>query len=183
MADLGCAQDADGNLLSPSKIRWYNDVDDVDPISGGSSAASHPTPSSLAKPTTLDRFFTTSSNLTVASADKVAGSRRSNRATRPSTRVVDPNNAEAPTFSVSSSLKRKASTSTFASKLSRARKVIEDSDDGGTATETEGGDGDDDAGEPAGEADSGGEDVDTKYMSTKALGDADREASYDFYYC
>jgi len=110
MADLGCAQDANGNLLSPSKIKWYNDIDDVDPISGGSSATSHPTLSSLAKLTMLNCFFTTSSNLIVVSADKVAGSCQSNCVTRLSMRVVDPNNAKAPTLSVSLSLKRKAST-------------------------------------------------------------------------
>jgi hypothetical protein len=199
MANLGCAQDADGILLSPSKIKWYNNVDDENPISGGSlsSAAGNPVLSSLAKPTTLDTFFTTPGNLTINSADKVAGSRRSHRVTRPSTRIADPNNAEAPTVtrptfvassgsSLSLSLKRKASTNAFAPKPSRSRKVIEDSDDddAGTASdlETEGGD---DIDETASvglteKADTGGEDTEKNYMLTKALGDADREVSYSF---
>ena len=128
MANLGCAQDADGNLLSPSNIKWYNNVDDVNPISGGSSSSaasirpSNPAPSSLAKLTTLDGFFTTSGNLTINSADKVAGSCQSHCATCPSTRIANPNNAEPPTFIVSgssSSLKWKASTNKFAPKPSQ----------------------------------------------------------------
>ena len=36
MPEHGCAQDADGNLLSPSKINWYNNVDDDVPMPASS---------------------------------------------------------------------------------------------------------------------------------------------------
>ena len=104
MANHGCTQDVDGTLLLPSKIKWYNDIDDVNPISG-SSSSSTASPSSSAKPTTLHSFFNTSGNLTINSADKVAGSCQSHHTTCPSTRIADPNNTEAPTFVASSSLK------------------------------------------------------------------------------
>jgi hypothetical protein len=187
MSNLGCAQDADGNLLSPSKIKWYNDIDDVNPIleSGGSPtpspAASRPAPSSFAKPTTLDGFFYTSGNPIITPAD----SRRSHRATRPSIKNSDPNNTAAPTFVASSSLKLKpkpkpklkAGTKKSAPKISRLRKVF-DSDDDAAGTATEGGDNVDEAiVEVIEKADSGGEDTEIKYMSTKALGDADHEVS------
>ena len=173
MGDLGCAQDADGNLLSPSKIKWYNDVDDVDPI-----AVTGPSPS--AKPTTLDRFFT-SGNPTVMSADKIAGSRRSGRTPRPSKTIVDPDNTETPTFVASSGLKRKVSATTVTQKLSRLRKAVEASDNDAGDTEME--DGGDVYVEPTEKADSGEEDghAEANYMSTKALGDTDREVSYVFY--
>ena len=199
MANLGCAQDADGNLLSPSKIKWYNNVDDENPISGGSSssAAGNPVLSSLAKLTTLYTFFTTPGNLTINSTDKVAGSHQSHCVTRPSMRIADPNNAEAPTvtqptfvassglsLSLSLSLKCKASTNAFVPKPSRSQKVIEDSDDdnAGTASdlETEGGDDIDETASPTEKAATGGEDTEKNYMSTKAPGDADREVSYSF---
>jgi hypothetical protein len=68
MAELGYAQDVNSNLLSPSKIKWYNNVDNVDTI----LATNHLTPASLAKPTTLDHFFP-SGNPTTEGTDKIAG--------------------------------------------------------------------------------------------------------------
>jgi hypothetical protein len=77
-------------------------------------------------------------------------------------------------------LKRKASTSAT-QKLSRLRKDTKDSDNNAGDTEIEdGGDVDYNAVEPTEIADSGEEDGSTEanYMSTKALGDADRGVSY-----
>ena len=96
MPEHGCAQDADGNLLSLSKIVWYNDVDNDVPMpasSGGRSSS---------KPTTLDQFF--------IPAEIVAGARRSGRATCPSTKILDPqaDNAESHTFFASAGVKHKA---------------------------------------------------------------------------
>lgn len=70
----------------------------------------------------------------------------------------------------------------FVPKISRLRKVIEDSDDDVADTEMEGGDGVDDTVEATEKTDTGGEDTEVNYMSTKALGDADREVSYGFIY-
>ncbi|KAJ7817973.1 hypothetical protein B0H14DRAFT_3474161 [Mycena olivaceomarginata] len=36
---LGCAQDANGELLDASRIQWYNDVDDEHPIQDASSSS------------------------------------------------------------------------------------------------------------------------------------------------
>jgi hypothetical protein len=187
-SSLGCAQDANGNLLSPSKIQWFNDVDDEHPIPAAPPTSLRSSESSPPQPTTLDHFFSSGSgNTTPKAAEKpgIAPSRRSGRATRPSARILDPDNTETP--AASSSLKRKASTGRVTEKVSRARKVIEDSDGGGD-TELEDvqdaqdeGDNtlDDSFVDPTENADSG-EDGDTEgnYTSTKALGDADREVSF-----
>jgi hypothetical protein len=89
MPEHGCAQDADGNLLSPSKI---NDVDNnvLMPASSGGSSSS--------KPVTLDQFF--------IPAEIITGARRSGRATCPSTKILDPDNVESHTFFASPGVKR-----------------------------------------------------------------------------
>ena len=81
-------------------------------------------------------------------------------------------------------------------KPSCAQKIVEDSDDA-AGTEMEGGDSesaseDDHVGdivdlevvEPTEKADAqaGGEDTEVDYMTTKALGDADHEVSYVFFF-
>ena len=78
----GCAVGHDGQLLDASKILFYNDVDDVAPISGPST--------STHTSTALHPIFTG-----LAPAIKIAGARRTNRISRPSTKARDPDNAEA----------------------------------------------------------------------------------------
>jgi hypothetical protein len=66
-----CALDADGTLLDASEIvSFYNDPDDDDPLPTGSNNSE-------------SKLF------------PVVSSRRSGRKTRPSARVLDPNNLEA----------------------------------------------------------------------------------------
>src|SRR4051812_9867392 len=106
MSDRGCAQGLDGELLSPSKIKWYNDADDSTPILHPPPTL--PTLSAKLIPLTLDHFLTGTS--IIASATPVAGARRSGRAFRPSAKVADPDNAESSTSAAKHLLKCKAST-------------------------------------------------------------------------
>ena len=182
MADLGCAQDEDGNLLLPSKIKWYKDVDLEKPISKGPTF-SHPAPSSSPRPTTLDCFF--------ISGD--SGSCRSGRATHPSKRVIDPDNTEAPTLGVSSSSKQKigaAHNVTWKHGRTHVTQVTQhvildsdESDNDATSTEPEvktddAGNVNDDPFEATEEADSGKEDAEASYASIKALRDTDHKVHY-----
>jgi hypothetical protein len=171
-AERGCAQDADGNLLSPSKIKWFNDVDDETPISGATVApASCLSTSSKLKPATLMRYF--------ASADLTApGARRSGRATRPSTKVIDLDNAESHGFSATSGVKCKANPAGDMQQHRRVRTVTEGTDDEGSYGDDS--QNEDDV-EPTEKATTDEEDLDdpeASYASTKALGDADREVSF-----
>lgn len=171
MSDRGCAQDENGNLLSPSKIQWYNDVDDEAPMPGSNAAASSsPAPppvasSSKFKPSTITRFFV---------ADNVAGSRRSNRTTRPSARVTDPDNMEARAF-FAPSRKRKASSSDDEQQPRRLQKVAQVSEE--EPDDVDEGDASDDVVELTEKASSDEDDVEATYEATKALGDADRKVS------
>jgi hypothetical protein len=191
LPERGCAQDADGNLLSPSKITWYDDPDDVMPMQpisttrptpgGNLTAASSSTKPTL--PTTLDRFLITPSDS--------AGARRSGRATRPSTRVIDPDNAESHTFfsSTGTTRKRKASidggvpAAQLPPRLRNTAQPAQESEDDvfGRQPEAAGNKTDDDYAdvevEPTEKATSDEEDVEARYASTKALGDADRKVS------
>ncbi|KAJ7261472.1 hypothetical protein C8J57DRAFT_1030452, partial [Mycena rebaudengoi] len=76
---LGCAQNVDGTLRDASQINWFNDRDDELPASGSDASSSqlHPFFTGAAKP-----------------VGKIAGARRSSRTTHPSSRMIDPNNAE-----------------------------------------------------------------------------------------
>ena len=98
MPECGCAQDADGNLLSPSKIIWYNDVDDdvLMPVSSSGPSGS----SSSSKPMMLAWFF-------IAPAE-TGGTRQSSRTTCQSTKILDPDNAESQGFFSSTGMKHKA---------------------------------------------------------------------------
>ena len=110
-SSLGCAQDTNGNLLSPPKIQWFNDVDDEHPIPAALPTSPHSSESSPPQPTTLDHFFSSGfGNATPKAVEKpgLAPSCHSGCATRPSTRILDPDNTETP--AVLSSLKQKAST-------------------------------------------------------------------------
>jgi hypothetical protein len=178
MSDRGCAQGSDGELLSPSKIKWYNDADDTTPILDPPPAL--PTSSAKLIPSTLDRFLTGTS--VIASATPVAGARRSGRAFRPSAKVADPNNAESSASAAKRSLKRKATTT----QPLRTRKVVLDSDDDSSSKSDEDDDllGDDlhlnieSVGtETGGITTDDGEEAEQRYMSTKSLGDLDRNVS------
>lgn len=74
-----CALGADGKLLDASEIQFFNDVDDDVPISGPSNPP----------PIPIHPLFSRASPV-----QKVAGSRRTARVSRPSAKVIDPNNAE-----------------------------------------------------------------------------------------
>lgn len=80
-----------------TKIIWYNDVDDdvLMPVSSGPSGSS-----SSSKPMMLDWFF-------IAPA-KTGGTRQSGRTTCPSTKILDPDNAESQGFFLSTGMKHKA---------------------------------------------------------------------------
>jgi hypothetical protein len=185
--ERGCAQDADGNLLSPSKIQFFDDPDDEIPISGpgsrGNPAPSRPVVSSSTKPTTLTRYFA-SANLLQPEA---GGARRSGRTIRPSTKITDPDNAESRAFLKTSGVKRKASTGGDMQhrRLQKVAKVSDDEDtfssdldpqdEGNTDNNAE-------AAELTDKVTSDDDDSDivvleASYASTKALGDADREVS------
>jgi hypothetical protein len=192
VAERGCAQDADGNLLSPSKITFYNDPDDEHPISGPniSRPAAPAVSSSSSLPTTqltLARSYA-SANLVLTSTVDAAGARRSGRATRPSTRVADPDNAESHAFFAPSGAKRKASTAGGAQQPRRLHKATDDDTSGRDSQDDRDSDADDDnttmdQSEIATEkASSDEEDVEANYASTKALGDADREVSTILYH-
>jgi hypothetical protein len=115
----GCAVAADGSLLSPSKINFYNDPDDVNPISGPSfSAATAPASTKTLSATRLDNYFAPQQPVVEA-----AGLRRTNRLPKPSARVRDA--ADALGDSTTSG-KRKA-TNTFHRRV--VRKITPNSDD------------------------------------------------------
>lgn len=83
MSDLGCAVDTTGKLLDASEIVFYNDPDDETPISGPGAPPKlsiHPFFSHGAPPARI-----------------IAGARHSSHASRPSARLVDPDNAESST--------------------------------------------------------------------------------------
>jgi hypothetical protein len=94
----GCAVGKDGNLLDESEIQFFHDVDDEAPISG-------PSTSSLDSRPLHPLFKGPTSNH--APAPIVAGSRRTARVSRPSTKARDPNNAVLTTATTSA--KRKSS--------------------------------------------------------------------------
>ncbi|EDR05966.1 uncharacterized protein LACBIDRAFT_329145 [Laccaria bicolor S238N-H82] len=93
MSDLGCAVDTTGKLLDTSEIVFYNDPDDETPISG---------PGAPPKPSSIHPFFSHSA----PPSRIIAGAHCSTRTLRPSTRLVDPDNAES-----NASVKRKANSS------------------------------------------------------------------------
>ena len=147
MASDSCALGPDGTLLDASRIEWFNDPDDDEPmVTATSSTAQRHVPA-----TTLDSFITKSR----------PAARRSTRAPRPSTKAIDPDNIMA--------LKRKSSNSATAKPSCRRRHDSPDHEEA-KATEpelTDSADSDDD--NPV--------DPDAAYEETKALGDADREVS------
>jgi hypothetical protein len=83
-SNSGCAVASDGSLLSPSKIDFYNDPDDVAPISGPSLIApmAHLAPMCTSSATTLKNYFGSHQP-----AVKLAGVRHTTCPSKPSARV------------------------------------------------------------------------------------------------
>ena len=79
--DIGCAVGPEGNLKDASEIQWYHDKDDDAPIA---TAPPSPASNGVAVPS----FFSKNGPVNI-----IAGSRRSTRSTRPSARILDPENA------------------------------------------------------------------------------------------
>jgi hypothetical protein len=181
-----CAIGADGQLLDASEIQFFNDVDDDTPISGPSNL---PTPSSWPIHPLFSGIHSPALN--------VAGSRRTARVSRPSTKVHDPDNAEG-----SGVAKRKATASSGRRNM---RKVVIDTDiesggDGNTNTDAQSNhtlgaatpddqnatteDGESEYPPPIEADDSGDGDsaiaADMAYAQTKAMGDADRLVSQSY---
>lgn len=163
-----CAVAEDGSLLDATKIVFYNDPDDDVPL-----------------PNLADSFFQAGH----APSTLGAGSRRSGRATRPSARIMDPDNTEGP-MSAIMSRKRSATvtTSTEASlRAARRAKLIPDLETIGVDEElldfdeviaaAEDGEGEmkDTTDEDSdGEGETDNEQAEEAYRNTKAMGNADR---------
>lgn len=177
-----CVIGPDGNLLDANQIIFYNDPDDAEPLPlpATGSAVIHP-------------FFGH------APATMTAGSRRSTRISRPSTRLMDPDNAET-SVRPAPTRKRSATTTTSTEAAQRALrriKITDDteeedpivdeppytSDDDNPAGEQSDDDEDTESGARAGgDTEKSGEDtepdiVGEAYRTTKAMGDADRHVS------
>jgi hypothetical protein len=118
MTTSQCAVGPDGELLDASKIDWYHDPDDDCPLPSVSSAVPV-TPGSSAVTSSDPKIhpFFQSKGLPAAI---VAGSRRSTRAIRPSTRLIDPNNVEATT-----STRQKRSRQESLPRRRTSRKILE----------------------------------------------------------
>jgi hypothetical protein len=169
----GCAVASDGSLLSPSKIDFYNDPDDIIPVSGPSLTAPTARPASAQtfSATTLDNYFASHQP-----AVKMAGVRRTTRPSKPSARI-----REAADASGDSAITGKRKANDIPVQRRVARKVVPESDDsdGGSVS---------DASIPSLKAvddsdeatDCDGTDTDevqAAYDHTREMGDADREVS------
>jgi hypothetical protein len=138
-----CAVGTDGNLKDASEIVWHNNPDDECPLPA-------PGPTTEKSTAPVHHFFT--------------GARRSTRAPRPLTKIVDPDNVAS---SSSARSKRKAVDSGPGTSWRVTCKVIPAS----SASS-------DNAGDPDGEDDAERTDdgAEASYVQTKAMGDMDREA-------
>jgi hypothetical protein len=178
----GCAVASDGSLLSPSKIDFYNDPDDVTPISGPSLMASTALSASMGtlSATTLDNYFASHQP-----AVMLAGVRRTTRPSKPSARVreaADSLNGSVTT--AQSTRKRKGSNISLCRRV--ARKIVPDLD--GSDVETwHAGDISTPSPKAASDTDetTNGDETDidetqAAYQRTKEMGDEDREVSLKF---
>ena len=183
-----CALDSDGNLLDAAHIEWFNDPDDKVPISGPAQPLTAMSSLSSTTPTTIGMFFHNLGSPTM----KVAGARRSRRATRPSTKITDPDNT-------ASSSKRKAAPDVARASTSRRRRVVSpvtsdadhDTDteptsefvdtekEDGVANDNKDADDNEDAVADDNEDDGvdGEEHIEDGYLQTKAMADSDRKVS------
>ena len=148
MASDNCALGTDGKLLDASQIHWFNDPDDDEPMASASTSSTTQHPMAQVA-TMLDSFIT---NVPPAA-------RRSTRAPRPSTKVIDPDNVM--------NLKRKPSSSATRKPCRpRLTSPVHEEDDA-IASELD----------PTDTEDDNPINPDIAYEETKALGDADREVS------
>lgn len=86
MADLPCALDANGDLLDASKMDWYNDHDDVEPMITRPSTPSSATSSIPISQAKLDWYLLPKGTRAAAVA---TGSWRSGRVSRPTKRAIE----------------------------------------------------------------------------------------------
>jgi hypothetical protein len=178
-SNSGCAVASDGSLLSPSKIDFYNDPDDVAPISGPSLIApvAHLAPMRTSSATTLETYFGSHQ----PAAKKLPGVRRTTRPSKPSAQVWEV--AGSPS---KSAISRKRKGTNVSPHCHLARKVVLESDsDSPNVSSVR-------AGSICSEAandttDSDGTDIDKEllqvqaaYYQTKEMGDEDREVRSKF---
>ena len=166
-----CALGPDGKLLDVSEIVWFNDPDDLtsmEPIrqaNGVTVEGNLPSNSDAIHP-----FFCGGP----PPATMVAGSRRSNRVSHPSKRVLDPDNAERPDMSkrphASSSHQRKI---VMSDSDENDNDCVDDGNGDGAATDVEDAVIDTDVDSELIETNF--EAVEEAYTTTKAMGDTDRE--------
>jgi hypothetical protein len=117
----GCTVASDGSLLSPSKIDFYNDPDDVAPISGPSLIApvAHLAPMCTSSATTLENYFGSHQ----PAAKKLAGVRHMTHPSKPSARVW-----EAAGLLSKSAISRKRKGTNVSPHRRLVRKVVLESD-------------------------------------------------------
>jgi hypothetical protein len=165
----GCAVGPDGNLLDASQIIWFNDGDDVTPISGPSLLKASPLPRPASR----------------SPSPIIAGSRRPRRVVRPSAKARDPDNLESCTILA----KRKRSTKQPArcevvSGNSDSDKENTDPDDlvqsarSEYVCSTEDAKDDTNKDDVTTEIDDDSDQGDGGYVSTKKMGDDDRQVSF-----
>ena len=170
----GCAVASDSSLLSPSKIHFYNDADDVIPISGPllvppGPSLSTSTLSVSTVVTVLDNHFTSQQP-----AIKLAGVRRTTHLSKPSARVRDA--AEALNTLATTG---KCKANNFAPQHHVICKTIPDpntSDNDIKSASDEPNKTTDDAREST-ECDSDTDSVQAAYDRTREMGDGDRKVS------
>jgi hypothetical protein len=165
-----CALAADGTLLDADRILFYNDPDDDIPL-----------PS-----------VPTGSNNSDSDLFPVVSSRRSGRKTRPSARVLDPNNLEAlvtrkrsATMTVSKDDSMRAARR---AKVSDMGDEVEDEQDGddlddeAVHQEVQESMGDEESETPDSISTDNEEAAEEAYAATKAMGDNDRRVSLSVYH-
>ncbi|KAJ7230614.1 hypothetical protein GGX14DRAFT_554098 [Mycena pura] len=159
-AELGCAQNADGTLKDASEIEWQDNPDNDQPTS---------TPASSSKPALAPIFDRAKPLGKIAGSRRPPSPRRSARATRPSARITDPDNAVGTT---ATAVKRKS-----AGVAPSARKVLRLETVSGTSTDS------DNETEPASEAE-GADSTEAsvidlrEYEKYKAHADVDHAAKH-----
>jgi len=169
----GCAVGSDGKLLDAKDIRWFEDADSSEPINHATTTASiTTTPNSS---TTTHLFFRDGP----APTAEVIAAQHSGRATRPSLRITDSDNAEG---AYASRHKRKASQGIAAPGRHINHKVADDNKESSDSSEIS--DYEPNVAEavilPAESSDievgdmEPEDDSDTGFTATKAMGDVDR---------
>jgi hypothetical protein len=174
----GCAVSSDGSLLSPSKIDFFNDPDDLEPITGPSVMSPKlPALTGSSSASTLENYFV--SHDTHQPSVNTVGIRHTTRPLKPSARLRE----AADTLGNSTTTKkRKANNNELHRRV--VRKVVTDSNDSDGTT-----DNDNSMPSPSAVMDTDpmvrdGTDTDevqAAYDRTKAMGEADREVSHNLW--